>query len=148
MTNQEILNTLATVKKGTYLSLTKVKDLGEGIRKESDMRIRVGVQYSNMSINAERETGSLPWGSWVPGFENLVVEHKGNYYLRITSTTPENPESGSDIVATRYIRNGQRITKEEVAGIIGEKKMATKPALVYNIKFENILSLGGYLTEA
>lgn len=148
MTNQEILNTLATVKKGTYLSLTKVKDLGEGIRKESDMRIRIGVQYSNMAVNAERETGSLPWGSWVPGFENLVVEHKGNYYLRITSTTPENLESGSDIVATRYIRNGQRITKEEVVSIIGEKKMATKPALVYNIKFENILSLGGYLTEA
>ena len=143
MTNQEILNTLATVKKGRYISLTKVKDLGEGIVKESDMRIRIGVSYANMAVNANKQTGSLPWGTWVPGLENLVVEHKGNYYLRISSTTPENPESGADTIATRYIRNGQQITKEEVVAIIGEKKVASRASMVYNIKFENILRLGG-----
>ena len=143
MTNQEILNTLATVKKGRYISLTKVKDLGDGIVKESDMRIRIGVSYANMAVNANKQTGSLPWGTWVPGLENLVVEHKGNYYLRISSTTPENPESGADTIATRYIRNGQQITKEEVVAIIGEKKVASRASTVYNIKFENILRLGG-----
>lgn len=148
MTNQEILTTLATVKKGRYISLTKVKDLGEGIVKESDMRIRIGVSYANMAVNADRQTGSLPWGTWVPGLENLVVEHKGNYYLRITSTTPENPESGADVIATRYIRNGQQITKEEVVSIIGEKKMISKPSLVYNIKFDNIVRLGGQPANA
>lgn len=148
MTNQEILNTLATVKKGRYISLTKVKDLGEGIVKESDMRIRIGVSYANMSVNADKATGSLPWGTWVPGFENLVVEHKGNYYLRISSTTPSDVESGSDVIATRYIRNGQQITKEEVVSIIGEKKMTSKPSLVYNIKFDNIIRLGGQPAHA
>lgn len=143
MTNQEILNTLAAAKKGSYISLTKVKDLGTGIVKESDMRIRIGVSYANMSVNADKETGSLPWGTWVPGFENLVVEHKGNYYLRVSSTTPSDIESGSDIIATRYIRNGQQITKDEVVALIGEKKVASKPSIVYNIKFENILRLGG-----
>ena len=148
MINQEILSTLATAKKGRYISLTKVKDLGEGIVKESDMRIRIGVSYANMAVNSDKQTGSLPWGSWVPGLENLVVEYKGNYYLRITSTTPENPESGADVIATRYIRNGQQITKEEVAAVIGEKKILSKPSLVYNIKFNNIVRLGGHPANA
>lgn len=148
MTNQEILNTLATVKKGRYISLTKIKDLGGGIVKESDMRIRIGVSYANMAVNANKQTGSLPWGTWVPGLENLVVEHKGSYYLRISSTTPENPESGADVIATRYIRNGQQIAKEEVVSIIGEKKMTSRPSLVYNIKFDNIVRLGGASANA
>lgn len=143
MTNQEILNTLATVKKGRYISLTKKKDLGDGIVKESDMRIRIGVAYANMAVNAGRQTGSLPWGKWVEGLENLVVEHKGNYYLRISSTTPENPESGADIIATRYIKDGAQISKDDVIALIGEKKVVSKPSIVYNIKFENIIRLGG-----
>lgn len=142
MTNQEILTALMQAKKGRYISLRKSKDLGEGVTKESDMVIRLGVNYANMAINAERETGSLPWGHWVEGLENLVIEHKGNYYLRITSTDPQHPESGADIIATRYIRNGAQISKEEALSIVGEKKMISKPSAVYNIKFENIIRLG------
>lgn len=143
MTNQEILTKLAETKKGRYISLCKKKDLGEGIVKESDMVIRLGVNYANMSVNANHETGSLPWGHWVPGLENLVVEHKGNYYLRVTSTNPENVESGADVIATRYIKDGREISKEEVVATIGEKKIASKAAIVYTIKFENIIRLGG-----
>lgn len=148
MTNQEILNTLATVKKGRYISLTKKKDLGEGIVKESDMVIRLGVSYANMAVNADKQTGSLPWGTWVPGLENLVVEHKGNYYLRITSTDPAHPESGADVIATRYIKDGAIISKDEVVALIGEKKVASKPSMVYNVKFDNILRLGGHPANA
>lgn len=144
MTNQEILNVLAEVKKGRYISLCKKKDLGEGIVKESDMVIRLGVSYANMSVNADHQTGSLPWGHWVPGLENLVVEHKGNYYLRVTSTNPEHLESGADVVATRYIKDGREISREDVIATIGEKKAASKASIVYNIKFENILRIGGH----
>lgn len=144
MTNQEILNALTEVKKGRYISLCKKKDLGEGIVKESDMVIRLGVNYANMSVNANHETGSLPWGHWVSGLENLVVEHKGNYYLRVTSTNPENLESGADVIATRYIKDGREISKEEAITIIGEKKITSKPSIVYNIKFENIIRIGGH----
>ena len=79
MTNQEILTKLAEAKKGRYINLTKAKDLGQGIVKESDMVIRLGVAYSNMKINEDRQTGQLPWGRWVEGLENLVIEHKGNF---------------------------------------------------------------------
>ena len=95
MKNQEILTKLAEIKKGRYFSLTKVKELGKGIVKESDMVIRLGVSYANMAINKDRETGSLPWGQWVEGLENLVIKHVKdnveNYYLRITSTDPAHP---------------------------------------------------------
>lgn len=142
MTNQEILQKIANVGKGRYLKLTKVKDLGNGIVKESDLRMRVGVTYANMEVNAEKQTGSLPWGHWVDGLENLVIEHKGNYYLRVTAVDPEHPERCADVLSTRYLQNGSEISKEAVVAQIGEKKMETKASLVYNIKFENIISLG------
>ena len=140
MTNQEILTKLAEAKKGRYINLTKAKDLGQGIVKESDMVIRLGVSYANMQINQDRQTGSLPWGHWVEGLENLVIEHKGNYYLRITSTDPANPESGADVVATRYLKDGAEITKHDVLTLVGEEKGGASP--VYNVKFDNILKLG------
>ena len=57
-------------------------------------------------VNKDKEIQPLPWGKWVKGLENLVVEHKGNYYLRITSTNPNDLEKASDVIATRYIQNG------------------------------------------
>ena len=140
MTNQEILTKLAEAKKGRYINLTKVKDLGQGIVKESDMVIRLGVAYSNMKINENKQTGQLPWGHWVEGLENLVIEHKGKFYLRISSTDPANPESGADVVATRYLKDGAEITKHDVLTLVGEQKGSASP--VYNVKFENILKLG------
>ena len=142
MNAQEILQKLQTTKKGTYVSLTKVKDLGNDIIKESDMRIRVGVNYRNLKANKNKEIQPLPWGKWVKGLENLVVEHKGNYYLRITSTNPNDLEKASDVIATRYIQKGKEISKEEVINQIGEKKLTSSPSMVYNIKFDNIIRIG------
>ena len=135
MTNQEILNKLANVKKGRYVSLKKKKDLGEGIVKVSDLVIRLGVNYANMKVNENREAvQGLKWGNWVEGLEGLVIEHKGNYYLRVASSYSNNGKSV-------YLKDGQEVSKEVVAGLIGEKKLESKPADVYNIKFENILEL-------
>ncbi len=142
MNAQEILQKLQNTKKGTYVSLTKVKDLGNDIIKESDMRIRVGVNYKNLKANKNKEIQPLPWGKWVKGLENLVVEHKGNYYLRITSTNPNDLKKASDVIATRYIQNGVEISKEEVINQIGEKKLASSSSMVYNIKFDNIIRIG------
>ena len=142
MNAQEILQKLQNTKKGTYVSLTKVKDLGNDIIKESDMRIRVGVNYKNLKANKNKEIQPLPWGKWVKGLENLVVAHKGNYYLRITSTNPSDLEKASDVIATRYIQNGKEISKEEVINQIGEKKLTSSPSMVYNIKFDNIIRIG------
>lgn len=135
MTNQEILNKMGNVKKGKYISLKKKKDLGNGVEKISDLVIRLGVDYANMKVAEGKEVGSLPWGKWVEGLEGLVIEHKGNYYLRVASAYSNN---GKCV----YLLNGKEISKEEVISLVGEKKLESKALDVYNIKFENILELG------
>ena len=138
MTNQEILNKLGEVKKGRYIALKKKKDLGEGVVKVSDLVIRLGVDYANMKINEDRTTPIQPlkWGHWVKGLEGLVIEHKGNYYLRVASSYSNNGKS-------IYLLNGEEVDKSVVEELIGAKKLESQNADVYNIKFENILALGG-----
>lgn len=154
MTNKEIIKKIREAKKGRYINFTKEKDLGEGVRKETDMKIRLGVDYSHMKINKDKEIGKLPWGHYVKGLENLVIEHTKvdkktgevidgpNYYLRISSCTPEHPDSGADVIATRYYKGNKLITKEEAISIVGEKKMKSHASAVYNVKFENIIKIG------
>lgn len=137
MTNQEILNKLGNVKKGRYIALRKKKDLGEGVEKISDLVIRLGVDYANMAINKDRTTPIQPlkWGHWVEGLEGLVIEHKGNYYLRVASSYSNN---GKCI----YLKDGQEVSKEVVEALVGAKKLESQACDVYNIKFENIIALG------
>ncbi|MBO7694039.1 MAG: hypothetical protein J6T10_15585 [Methanobrevibacter sp.] len=154
MTNDEIIAKVKEAVKGRYINFTKEKDLGEGYRKVTDMVIRLGVDYSHMSINANKETGPLPYGHYLPGLENLVIEHTKvdkktgeylgtSYYLRISSCTPEHPDSGADVVATRYYdAQGREVSKEEVLAVVGEKKMESHASAVYNVKFENIIKIG------
>lgn len=153
MTNQEIINKITEAIKGRYINFTKEKDLGKGVRKETDMKIRLGVKYANMSINQGRDTGSLPWGHWVPNLSGLVIEHSKtdkktkkvigpNYYLRVTSCTPEHPDSGADILATRFYKDGREISREEAIVLVGEKKVEDSVAPVKDVKFENIIKIG------
>lgn len=139
METNEILKILKSKRKGTYSSLTKIKDFGNGVVKETEMTVRLGVDYSKLSSNEGRQTGSLPWGKWVEGLENYVIEHtdkKGNHnmYLRVTS-------SGSHISKSKYLLNGQEVDKSVVESMIGPKKLESKESEVYNINFKNITKL-------
>ena len=40
-----------------------------------------GVEYANLRVNKERETGPLPWGTWKVA--PYVIEHKGQDYARL-----------------------------------------------------------------
>lgn len=137
MTNEEIIQTMLSKKKGRYVNLKKEKDLGNGVKKITDMVIRLGVDYANMKVNEDRqsEIGSLPWGHWVEGLEGYVIEHKGKYYLRVAS-------SYSNTTKSIYTLNGVEVDKEEVETLVAPSKMKSSQADVYNIKFENIIELG------
>ena len=141
MTNNEILERLSSIKNGAYLKVTKEKDLGQNIKKISILKLRKGVKTNNMSIYKDKQAGSLPWGNWVEGLENLVIKYKGNYYLRFVSTDPENIGSGRDIISTQYLLNDVVVSKDKVISILGEKKIKSKGSPIYNIKFENILAI-------
>lgn len=136
MTDQEIIRAMLKKKKGQYVSLKKEKDLGNGIKKITDMVIRLGVDYSNLKVNENRkdEIGSLPWGQWVKGLEGYVIEHKGNYYLRVTS-------SYSNTTKSIYLLDGVEVSKEEVELKLPQSKLKSHESDVYNIKFQNIIEL-------
>ena len=134
MTNQEVFERIKEIRKGRFVALRKKKDLGCGVTKVSDMVIRLGVNYANMKINEGRQTGSLPWGHWVPGYEQLVIEHKGVYYLRVASSYSKHGKA-------TYFLNGAEITRDHAASIVGEKKMESKSLDVCNIRFENLIDI-------
>jgi len=134
-TNEEILLKVNNIKKGVFTKLTKVKVLSDDITKETDMVIRLGVDYANMKVNLDKTVGPLPWGTWFEGYEGLVIEHKGELYLRVA-------DSYTNHTSSKYLQNGNEITKEEVIAIVGEKKLQSKPSSVYNIKFSNIINIG------
>lgn len=139
MEMKEILEVLRSKRRGTYASLTKVKDYGNGLVKETDMTIRLGVNFANLESNKGRVIGQLPWGQWVSGLENYVIEHtdkKGNHnmYLRVTSTN-------AHISKSRYLLNGQEVDKAVAEEMIGTKKLSSKESEVYNVNFKNIIRL-------
>jgi hypothetical protein len=45
--------------------------------------VMTGVEYANLAVNADTETGALPWGEWSQ--YPYVVTHKGNEYLRVNT---------------------------------------------------------------
>jgi hypothetical protein len=148
METNEILKVLKSKRKGTYSSLTKIKDFGNGVVKETEMTIRLGVDYSKLSSNEGRQTGSLPWGKW--WIDNKIIEHKGQFYLRcyLDRESDEKPE-------VRYFVDGKPATDEQLKDIdafeiktqdaIGSGRQANeglsaeKQVIPQNVKFENIV---------
>lgn len=132
---------------GTYVTILKNKDFGNGYYKRSVLNMRIGVNYGNMKINEGKKTGELPWGKWVEGFAPYLIEHtkKGEtelrHYLRISSKTPDNPDGNTDTIETKYFFNGVEITKEEMMSAVGERKMKSDFSPVYAVDCENILEI-------
>ena len=63
--------------------------------------IRTGVDFANLEVNADRETGSLPWGEWQV-FPYLIA-HKGGEYARLYVL--------DGTVRTRYFADGLEVDK-------------------------------------
>lgn len=135
MTTNEILDKVLTIRKGSWVRLIKSKDLGHGIIKYTSMVVRLGVIYSHIKRVGKKATsgigGTLPWGEWF--INNLVISYKGELYLRVANSYGKNTKSW-------YLKDGKEISKTMVEEIIGVEK--TSESAVYNIKFQNIVSLG------
>lgn len=97
-------------------------------------------------IDENYEVGSLPWGKWVEGAENKVIEHKGEYYMRYypsdnassveyfiddAKATDEEFETIKQFLPTKKVSQ-----KQLDAGL--EAKETVKPLVV---NFSNIVSI-------
>ena len=63
------------------------KDCDCIIAKRTAAYIRTGIDYAIRAANAAKETGPLPWGEWMPGFEHRIITHKGAEYVRMYPAT-------------------------------------------------------------
>lgn len=115
---------LASIKKGlvaslvtnTIVKLPKKYGISGVVTKYSEKVVRINASYENCvnarisrnGGNADFVAESLPWGTWAKGLENIVIENKGNDYLRYYV------EKGS-VKSTTYYVDGVKATDAEVA---------------------------------
>lgn len=87
------------------------------IQKIVDTIVQVGFSYENAVNNrGEKEQGapinfvaeSLPWGKWVEGQENKLIEHKGEIYLRFYGVKDAH-------TTYEYFVGGKPATAEQIA---------------------------------
>ena len=131
MNREDILNIINDRRNGT-IELVKTKDFGKGIIKETSMTVELGVEYKTLVEAKEyeaKESHSLPWGHWLEGYENLIIEHKDTYYLRVA-----NPKT----VGSRYVIDGVETDSETAEKLIPASKLKSSESKIYNIKFDNI----------
>lgn len=134
MTREEVLKVIDEKRNGT-IELVKTKDFGKGIIKETTMTVELGVDYKTLVEAKEydsKERHPLPWGHWLEGYENLIIEHKDTYYLRVA-----NPKT----VGSRYMVEGVETDPETAEKLIAPSKLKSSESVIYNIKFENIKQL-------
>jgi hypothetical protein len=135
-------------RKGANLSVVIVKPLktkrvhaGNVVEKKTNLVIRGGVEYDNLSVVKEgREDGSLPdqnqglpWGEWAE--YPLHITHKGSDYARFY------PASGIQFpVTTSYFLNGVEVSKDAVKDLCLSSEFPTHKdePLCYTIKAENV----------
>ena len=74
---------------------------------ESEVNNRLEKQGSERVFKAQ----SLPWGAWVEGFENKLIEHKGNLYLRYYDVANAKPK-------VVWLVDGRLATEDELFAIM------------------------------
>ena len=140
------------LRKGTIHSIHWKRTLGNGdvlkdfrgrVEKETIGNFRIGIDYSNMAINKDKITGSLPYGFFEYSNEILYSPSTDTYQLRLTQTMNENITPN-----VKWYLDGKEITKEELIEMnaLGSKQRNPKPFNpkenpVFNVKLDSIIEI-------
>jgi hypothetical protein len=141
-------------KKGQHVQITwnracQVKKSADvAISKKTAAWVRSGISYANLKdIKNAIEQGlredvqSLPWGTWRPGFENLIIDHKGTEYVRLYPAVFENLKN-----ETIWYLNGEISTYEACEPFLlasDKRKPNEERPDCFTVKAESILSIAG-----
>lgn len=108
--------------------------------------VRYGVDYANMSAvksgiaaGTRGEVESLPWGQWREGYEGLVIDHKGQEYVRFAAGTFANMKRSSS-----YLLNGKPATQADIEPLClaSEFRDNDETPTVFNVKPGTITAIG------
>ena len=114
-----IVSTKKPLKAFSHLTITKV----------ILATVRVGGEFKNLKVNADRETGSLPWGEWE--HYPYSITHKGNRYLRIYL--------GRSMKVVYFI-DGVKVASSVAKAMLPKSKPSVKP-LCITVKESGLVSL-------
>jgi len=84
--------------------------------KQSSAVVMTGVEFANLAVNSDRETGELPWGTWLD--YPFVVTHKGQDYARLYTV--------DGTVKTTYYVDGFDVTRDEFNAYLTPSAAAAK----------------------
>lgn len=106
------------------------------VRKETTGCVHLGLNYKELMASKGVQIGNngLPYGVWVNGYENVLIEHNGNYQVRMypCDTAKTN---------TEWYLDNNPITKQELIDM-GILKAQNKPHTeCFNVKLENVIDL-------
>lgn len=113
---------------------------GGRIEKETIGVFRIGVDYSNMAINKDKVTGSLPYGFFEYSNEILYSPSTDTYQLRLTKTMNQYHKPH-----VQWYLDGNPITKEELIEMnaLGSSQRESKSNdnPVFNVKLNDIIEI-------
>lgn len=110
----------------------------ENIFKSVNGVFRLAIKYGNMKRNLDKEIQPVKYGQWVEGYENVILEYNGKYYLRVYLS--ENPHHK---INSTYTWNGSQYCKQELIdnGVLRDTKTSFENGL-FNINIDSIVSIG------
>lgn len=94
----------------------------------------VGADYQSAVKNEAARQGtdgkafkaeSLPWGEWVPGFENRVIRHNGKLYLRTQSTPGQRNRQPARVLAYRG-EDGRFLSRDDIKPFLPRERESAK----------------------
>lgn len=116
---------------------------GGRVEKETIGNYRIGIDYSNMAINKDKITGSLPYGFFEYSNEIIYSPSTDTYQLRLTQTMNEKVKPH-----TQWYLDGKPITKKELIEMnaLGASQRNSKPLdpkenPVFNVKLDSIVNI-------
>lgn len=148
MNTNFLINKLSNKRNGQFFKISWCTDVpvtaqakkdGTVVLKYTHTTMRKGVSYKNLKTTKQKIadgkniTGQLAWGEWHPNFPGLIIQHKGQDYVRLY-TTPNKPKS-------TYFLNGKpiEVDKLKTMGVVKASYFdKSEPVDCITIKVANV----------
>ena len=147
-------NRLVSVPAGQFVGVSwsrpmkTRKGVTDTLTKSVRSTVMVGANYDNRECvqdarangDAPAENAGLPWGNWVEGLENRVIENKGKFYLRIYPV--KNADGTRRACKTIFRRNGEIVPKASLQALCLASEFAeSKPHTCYTLEEVNLCAV-------
>jgi hypothetical protein len=130
------LTALQSIRKGTFAiaRIVSEKKPLKAYRQHKILKVvlctvRTGIEFKNLAVNEDRETGSLPWGQWE--VYPYLITHKGNRYIRLYL---------GQSMKVFYLVDGVKVASEVAKFMLPKSKAGEKPSCI-TVKESGLVSI-------